>query len=422
MGLILSTDRTMVRAGCHSVRYITARYTAPPAPRRRERRPLDLAIVLDRSGSMAGAKIRLACQAARQAVKTLGPQDYVALVTYDSEVTREVAGARLDAEHRRRLLDAIDRISTGDMTNLSGGWLTGCEEVGRSAREDAVARVLLLSDGLANRGMTDRDELAHHAGELRARGVVTSCIGVGNDFDERLMEGMARAGGGNFYYLEQPEQIPDYLMTELGDALEVVARGAALEVDTDLGMELESMDGRVMGRQGLRHRMVIGDLVDGQEVELVLKVTFPRRGEGDRAALVARLVDRDGALDEAPATLAWEYAGHGANTSQPRDAEVDVLVASRYAALARRRAVEHNRAGNLDAAQRELVATARRIREYAGRVTALHQMADELEREAQRHEQRFTAHMMKVAYYADYNVMEGKAMDGRKRRGRREQV
>lgn len=416
MGLTLSTDRTLVRAGCRSVRHVTARYTAPAAPRRRERRPLDIAIVIDRSGSMAGPKIRLACQAARRAVETLGPQDSVALVTYDSEVTRLVPGARLDAAQRQRLLEAIDGITPGGSTNLSGGWLTGCEEVGRLAREEAVARVLLLSDGLANRGIRDRDELAHHAGELRARGVVTSCIGIGHDFDERLLEGMARAGGGNFYYLEHAEQIPDYLLTELGDALEVVARGVWLELDAEVGMEVESLDERMTARHGMRHRILVGDLVDGQEVELVLRVTFPRRGEEDRAILTARLVDKDGALEVAPASLAWEYAGHPANDAQRRNREVDVPVATRYAARARRRALEYNRAGDLDAARRELVVTARRIRAYAGQVAELHRMADELEREAADHQERFSAHMLKMGLYANYNVMEGKGMDGRKRR------
>jgi len=419
MGLTLTTDRRLVRAGHRSIRYVTARYTAPAAPRRRERRPLDIALVLDRSGSMAGSKLQLARKAARQAVETLGSQDSVALITYDDEVTRLVPGARLDAEHRRQLLAAIDGITPGGTTNLSGGWLTGCEEVGRLAREEAVARVLLLSDGLANRGMTDRDELAHHAGELRARGVVTSCLGVGNDFDERLMEGMARAGGGNFYFLERAEQIPDYLLTELGDALEVVARGVALELDGEVGMEIESLDDRRTGRQGMRHRILVGDLVDRQEVELVVKVTFPRRGAEDGALLTARIVDRDGALSEPPVTLTWDYASHEANDRQARDRGVDLLVAGRYAARARTAAAEHNRAGNLDAAQRELRATARRIRQYAGDVAELHALAAELERDAERHAERFSAHMLKSVLAMNYYALEGKDTRGRKRRADR---
>lgn len=416
MGLTLSTDRALVRTGSRSVRYVAARYTAPAAPRRRERRPLDLAVVLDRSGSMAGAKLRLACRAARRAVLTLGPQDHVALVTYDDEVTRLVPGARLDTGHRQRLLDAIDGITPGGTTNLSGGWLTGCEEVGRSLREEAVARVLLLSDGLANRGMTRHDELAHHAGELRARGVVTSCLGIGADFDERLLEGMARAGGGNFYFLERAEQIPDYLLTELGDALEVLARGVTLELDGMAGMDIGSMDQRVLARQGMRHRILVGDLVDTQEVELVLRVTCPRQSPDGTALLTARIVDQDGVLTEPAATVTWQYADHHANNHQPRNRAVDILVAERYAARARAAAAEFNRAGNLEAAQQELRATAGRILEYAGDVAQLHAIAKELEREAEQHAERFSPQRLKSVLAMTYYASEGKDEFGRKRR------
>lgn len=416
MGLTLSTDRTLVRAGSRSTRYVTARYTAPEAPRRATRRPLDVAIVIDRSGSMAGSKLKLARQAARRAVEMLGPDDYVALVAYDTQVDRMVPGARLDPGHRRALLDAIDRLRPGSSTNLSGGWLTGCEEVGRSARAEAVARVLLLSDGLANHGITDRDQLAHHAGELRIRGVVTSCIGIGHDFDERLMEGMARAGGGNFYYLENPEQIPDYLATELGDALEVVARGVTLDIETEVGMEVSSLDNRMTQREGRRTRILVGDLVDRQEVELVFKVTFPRREEGATVGLTARLVDTDRTLEAPGATVRWEYASHDANDRQPRHRPVDILVARRYASQARTAAAEYNREGNLVAAQRELAATAARIRQYAGQELELHRIADELEAEVSQHDERFSPHMLKTWRYVAYNAMEGKAMDGRKRR------
>lgn len=422
MGLTLSTDRTLVRAGSRSTRYVTAHYTAPEATRRTGRRPLDVAIVIDRSGSMSGPKLQLARQAARRAVQLLGPQDFVALVAYDTEVDRMVPGARLTPDHRRTLLEAIDRLRAGSSTNLSGGWLTGCEEVGRSARPEAVARVLLLSDGLANHGITNRDTLAHHASELRTRGVVSSCIGIGHDFDERLMEGMARAGGGNFYYLENPEQIPDYLASELGDALEVVARGVTLDLESDIGMEISSLDNRMVQREGRRTRVLVGDLVDHQEVELVLKVTFPRREEGATVGLTARLVDGDGALDTAAASVRWEYAGHQENNVQPRRRPVDILVAQRYAALARRAAAEYNRAGNLPAAQQELLATAKRIRQYAGNEPELHTLAAQLQEEAKKHHERFSKHDLKEAVAMNYYAMEGKDVEGRKRRWNRDPV
>ncbi|MBA3343424.1 MAG: VWA domain-containing protein [Gemmatimonadaceae bacterium] len=91
--------------------------------------------------------------------------------------------------------------------------------------------MLLLTDGLANPGITDRDTLARHASELRQRGVSTSTFGVGVDFDERRLRDMAHEGGGNFYFLENALQIPDLITSELGEALEVVMPRAALEMD-----------------------------------------------------------------------------------------------------------------------------------------------------------------------------------------------
>ncbi len=155
MTLHITTDRPLVRAGVHSTRYVRIRFTAPEAPRHGERLPLDVALVIDKSGSMGGGKLELAKMAARRAVELLGPRDHVALVAYDTDVELLAAGALLDPSHQRRLLSAIDHLHPGSSTNLSGGWLMGCEEVGRAGREGTIARTLLLSDGLANAGITD---------------------------------------------------------------------------------------------------------------------------------------------------------------------------------------------------------------------------------------------------------------------------
>lgn len=416
MALKVSTDRRLIRAGSRSIRYLTVGYTAAAATRRTERRPLDIAIVIDKSGSMAGSKLELAKVAARRAVELLGPSDYVSLVAYDDNVEVLAPGALLRPAHREHLLRAIDRLHPGSTTNLSGGWLTGCQQVASSGREESVARTLLLSDGLANRGITSRDELGRHAEELRTRGVVTSCFGIGNDFDERLMEGMARAGGGNFYYLERAEQIPDYLVSELGEALQVVARGATVDLEADTGIEIETMDQRPLSREGTHTRILLGDLVARQEVETVVRLTFPRREPGAHLGVRVRLSDVDLTVQESSVTVDWEVADHAANDAQYRDAAVDLLVAKRYAARARSAAVEFNRAGNLDAARRELLATARRIRQYAGINRAMLDIVSELEREAERHEEAFSAPMLKMARAMNYYEFEGKQPDGRKRR------
>lgn len=416
MTLFFAADRPLVRAGVHSTRYLRVRIIAPEAPRHRERLPLDVALVIDKSGSMGGGKLDLAKLAARRAVELLGPRDHVALVAYDTEVELLAGGALLDQDQKRRLHTAIDRLHTGSSTNLSGGWLMGCEEVGRANRDGTVARTLLLSDGLANHGITDLGALKAHAGELRARGVATSTFGIGADFDERLMEGMARAGGGNFYYLQRAEQIPDFLMSELGEALEVVARGATLTVEVDPGVMVHSLDDRRTIRNGRMVEIALDDLVSNQHLELVLRATFPRGALGSSVGLTLGLTDRDGVLQVRPERVEWAYADHAANDAQERDSDVDVSVAQRYAARAREEAAELNRAGDLEKARGVLLATARRIREYAGHDPRLHDIVQELQQAAVRHRERFDAMSLKMERAGAYNVREAKDMLGRKMR------
>ena len=97
------------------------------------------------------------------------------------------------------------------------------------------------SDGLANVGITDRDELSRHAGELRARGVSTSTFGVGDDFDEAVLGGMAQAGGGHFYDIATAAAIRDHINSEVGETLEVVARDVVIELDLPEGVRVESL-------------------------------------------------------------------------------------------------------------------------------------------------------------------------------------
>ena len=122
------------------------------------------------------------------------------------------------------------RVEPRGSTDLCGGWLRGCEQVALAQTPGAVTRVLLLTDGLANAGITDPAEIVGHAGELRRRGIATTTIGVGDDFDEHLLGAMADAGGGHFYYVEHDEQIPRRIETEVGEALEVTLREARLRV------------------------------------------------------------------------------------------------------------------------------------------------------------------------------------------------
>lgn len=164
---------------------------APELERADAREPLRLALVVDRSGSMAGRKLEVAKRCASWLVARLDPRDELALVDYDDEVRLLAPLAPPGVEHRA----AIGRIHAGGSTNLSGGWLKGVEALGRT-NGAGPRKALLLSDGLANVGITEPGVLTALAARVSEEGIGTTTIGFGEDFDEELMTALAEAGGG----------------------------------------------------------------------------------------------------------------------------------------------------------------------------------------------------------------------------------
>lgn len=385
--LSIQVDRQLVRTTYHSSRYVVAELVAPPAPPAtdgHQHPAANLALVLDRSGSMAGRKIELAREAVRQAIGRLGVRDRFSLVVYDNEIEVVMPSSLATTEARATALDRLRRIDARNMTDLGGGWLRGAEQVAAHLDREGVNRVLLLTDGLANVGMTDPAELMHHAGELRQRGIATSTFGLGDDFNEALLQGMASAGGGTFRYIERAEQIPDHLTGEVGEALEVTARDVTLEVTTPDGLHIDTMTPRPLEVRGNRTLVRIGDMVADQLVRVVLRIRFPMSETDREVGALFGVTDRDGAFGAEPRTVTWRYADNRANDGQPRVVEVDRVVARAFADRALSDVVRLNREGRFDEARELLRGVARRIREYAGRDPVLRGIVEELEQEAER--------------------------------------
>jgi Ca-activated chloride channel homolog len=182
---------------------------------RGERTPLNISVVIDKSGSMAEKnKLNFVKKALEHIINELEKDDYISIVTYDDyeEVMLE-SGRVEDKESIKRILAGI---KSGGYTNLSGGMLKGFGEVERTYKRGYVNRVLLLSDGLANRGISDRSAIAELVRERsRKYGVTVSTFGVGNDFNENLMTDIADYGKGNYYYIKSSEDIPQIFAHEL---------------------------------------------------------------------------------------------------------------------------------------------------------------------------------------------------------------
>ena len=332
-----------------------------------------------------------------------------------------VPGTQATRDARRAALDRLRETDARGSTNLGEGWLRGAQQVAEALAE-GVNRCLLLTDGLANVGITDRGELARHAGELRARGVSTTTFAVGEDFDEVLLQSMASAGGGHFYFIATAASIRDHITSEVGETLEIVARGVTLEIGAAEGIRVESLSPYPTTEGRGRTEVTLGDLTSDERVEVVLRLNFPYGELGRSTGAAFTLSDRDGVV-RGEAKLGWAYADNGANDHQERDRVVDRAVARIFAARARQEAVGLNRHGDYNGARHVVEATARRIRSYAGRDPELRAILGELEGELQ----MFAAPMMEMdrkhayassSYLMNSRMADGKAMKDPSRQGR----
>ncbi|MEP7065672.1 MAG: VWA domain-containing protein [Gemmatimonadota bacterium] len=421
----VQSDRTLVRSAARSTRYALITIVAPTVTRTATRIPVNLAIVLDRSGSMAGDKFVLARRAVEQALAQLQPDDRFALVVFDDSIDLLAESTFATPDAKRNALARLAGTEPRGSTDLAGGWMRGCEQVALSAatRIDDHARVidrcLLLTDGLANRGITDRAVLIGHATALHERGIQTTTFGVGSDFDELLLAGLADAGGGHFYYLERPEQIPELIASEVGEALEVVMRNAVVEVKLPPGVTGHALSLlRSRSRKSESGRVTLsvhpGDLVSGQELEVMIRLSFPTGSDGETIDTELSFGDESDSSHVASAHLQFTYASHAENDRQPRNRVVDRRVAMLFAARARREAVEHQRTHDYDRARGVLVATANRISGYAGGDSELLAIISELQSDVLSHTNApMQALEMKKRHFDAYNAERSRAASGK---------
>jgi Ca-activated chloride channel family protein len=407
--LHVRADRSLLLADVHSRRQRHLRVEVV-APRAAPRGALSLGLVLDKSGSMAGAKLNLAREGALRAIGSLRAEDRVSVVAYSDEACVLIRSGSADESAKRVAQRRLVEIEAGGGTDLCGGWLRGCEQVGLGLGADRRGRCLLLTDGLANEGITDRPTIVGHAAELRRRGVTTSTLGVGADFDEGLLREMAEAGGGNFYFAEAASQLSDFIAGETSEAIKVVVRDAALVIDLPEGASVKSPNPFLIRSEPRQSVVELGDLVADQVLSLVLTVEFPGGREGEAALVRCWLWDPAGVLDGSE-DLAFAYATPAAYAAERRDQEVDREAMAAYAASARRSAAELGRRGDTAQGRAVLQKMACDIRSHAHGDPKLVALAAELERDAARLES-----MDSLAYkrleYTTFGALRSKGEDG----------
>jgi Ca-activated chloride channel homolog len=239
-----------------------------------DRKPLALALVIDHSGSMGGAPLDGAKQAAEQAVAMLMPGDWVSVVIYDDTVDVVVPAVQVGAD-RRALVAAIRTIRSGGSTALHAGWTEGVTQV-FACPADTVKRVVILTDGLANVGVTDATAIAEDVRRAASTlQVTTTALGFGRGYDELLLRAMADAGNGNYAFIEGAGQIVTVFEHELAGLGALRGRSVRLGA-TSGGVRLRAVG---EGAAADAHGVVLPDLVAGLPIEVLVEAELDAGAE-----------------------------------------------------------------------------------------------------------------------------------------------
>lgn len=246
---------------------------------------------------MSGEPLEFVKQAAGFVVQQIAPDDHLSLVTFCHEV--ESVYPSQPVLNKDILKSRIDSITSGGSTNLSGGLLRGYQEAGKSLASGQVNRLVLLTDGEANVGITSPEVLAAKVQSMAEKGMSVSTVGVGAHFNEDLLIRLSDAGRGNFYYVKNPDQIPAVFAEELQGLLNIMAQGIRVKLETSgtcnllcvLGYEPVQEDGGLV--------MHLPDMFENETKLIVVGIEHPalKPGVHDIITISGEYADALGDLD-----------------------------------------------------------------------------------------------------------------------------
>jgi Ca-activated chloride channel homolog len=262
-------------------------FTSEAAGATPSRRPLNLSLVIDRSGSMAGAPLQYAIEAAQRLVEQLTPEDYLSVVIYDDHAETILPHGLVQDKPQIQAL--LRTIRAGGCTNLSGGWLMGCDHVQSQFSSDRLNRVLLLTDGQANVGVTDSPILTNTARDKATQGIITTTLGFGNYFNEDLLIGMASAAGGNFYFIQSPDDASDVFRIELESLMSVAAQNLTITLQPAAGVTITQLLNNYRCQTlGDTLQVNLGDVYTSEAKQMAVELAIaPQSNLGDFPLLTA---------------------------------------------------------------------------------------------------------------------------------------
>ncbi len=349
----------------------------------RDRAPMNVAIVLDKSSSMAGAKIARAKDAALAALDELRPNDIVSVVAYDNTVRVLVPATK--ASDRAVIERGINQLSAGGSTALFGGTSKGAAEVRKFFEAGRVNRVVLLSDGRANIGPSSPGELARLGRSLRREGISVTTVGLGLDYNEDLMVSLASTSGGQHAFVEHPRQLTTLFKKGFGSLASIVAKEAVVTITLKDGFRPVRALSEGVEIQGNRVSLQIAQLYSAATEEFV--VELQSKDLTGKSAAVADIAVSfhnvgTGAADTLAATVSAGLTEDMAAVTGSANRKVKVLVAEQLATQRNEQAMALRDNGRIAEARQLLKDNARYLDEQGNLWKAPGLMKDGVDNDA----------------------------------------
>lgn len=320
-------DRNVLPADAAQRAVIKITLAAPPPPKQ-NRPPVNLAIVLDRSGSMGGAKLEKAKEAAIQALRRLEARDLFSLVIYDTQVETLVPAQ--SAGNVEWIENQIRQITAGNSTALFGGVSQGAAEIRKNLDRKYVHRIILLSDGLANVGPSTPEDLGRLGAALIKEGITVTTVGVGTDYNEDLMARLSQNSDGSTYFVEDSRDLPRIFTAELGDVLSVVAKKVTLVIECPEDVRPVSVIGREGRIRGQTVELFLNQLYGGQEKYVLIEVDVPAGKHGASRDIAVARVMYDNPFTQSRESSDGSVRGRFSNDRKDVDNSVNAPVQKAY--------------------------------------------------------------------------------------------
>lgn len=287
------------------------------------RTPLNLVLVIDRSGSMEGTPLEYVRHACSYVVDLLTPTDILSVVTFEEFV--EVLLPPQRVTDKAMVKERIATIQPGNTTNLYEGLSIGAGQALHTKEGNRATRMVVLSDGDPTAGVQDFPSLVNLAGEMKRQGITLTFLGFGPDYNEELLAGMAKRAGGNYYYIPRPELIPEIFRSELDKLMTVVARNLTLEIKTARWTTLRQTQGQATSPGEREFSFPLSDIERGSSVQRILDFEFPNHPLGWYRIADAKLRYDDlvtGKTETLPMDLVLEFTADAARYSVSQNSMV----------------------------------------------------------------------------------------------------